>query len=228
MNPGNSLSSIRILLFDMDNTLFDLEGAQAASCCEVARFFGNDDGAALYDYFLRPVRGFESHENILDYIRDRNLPDGETFRMACRIFEERKLQHIAVYDHVAETLSELRERGYPMAIVTDAHSRDATKRLEKTGLLPFFCGMVTHDMIGEKKPSREPFLAALDMMKSGAHEVLFIGDSPQRDIEPCRSLGIRTVYAQYGDTNFSPGDVVNADFTIDSMKELFDILGTSR
>ncbi len=224
MSPENPLSSIRILLFDMDNTLFDLEGAQAASCCEVARFLGKDDGKALYDYFLRPVRGFESHENILDYIRDRNIPAGLTFRNACRIFEERKLENITAYDQVAETLSELRERGYPMGIVTDAHSRDATKRLEKTGLLPFFCGMVTYDMIGEKKPSREPFLAALEMMKSGFHETLFIGDSPRRDIEPCRSLGIRTVYARYGDTDFSPGDRVPADFTIDSVAELLDIL----
>ncbi|WML68381.1 MAG: Phosphoglycolate phosphatase [Methanoregula sp. SKADARSKE-2] len=228
MCMGDSLSSIRTLLFDMDNTLFDLEGAQAASCCEVARFLGDDDGGALYDYFLRPVRGFESHENIRDYIRDRNLWDDGTFRKACTIFEERRLQQITVYDHVAETLFELGELGYAMAIVTDAHFRDATKRLEKTGLLPFFRGMVTYDLIGEKKPSREPFLAALDMMRSEAHEALFIGDSPRRDIEPCRSLGIRTVYARYGDTNFSQGDRVNADFTIDSLKELLDILGTSR
>ena len=40
MSMGDSLSSIGTLLFDMDNTLFDLEGAQAASCCEVARFLG--------------------------------------------------------------------------------------------------------------------------------------------------------------------------------------------
>jgi putative hydrolase of the HAD superfamily len=145
MSMGDSLSSIRTLLFDMDNTLFDLEGAQAASCCEVARFLGDDDGGALYDYFLRPVRGFESHENIRDYIRDRNLWDDGTFRKACTIFEERRLQQITVYDHVAETLFELGERGYAMAIVTDAHSRDATKRLEKTGLLPFFRGMVKSD-----------------------------------------------------------------------------------
>ncbi|MFA6226629.1 MAG: hypothetical protein WC620_10770 [Methanoregula sp.] len=60
---------ITTLLFDVDNTLFDLVGAQIASCHAVTKFLGtndaNDDGNTLFEYFLRPVRGCESHENIL-------------------------------------------------------------------------------------------------------------------------------------------------------------------
>jgi len=228
MNKVPSPAPVKTLLFDMDNTLFDLEGAQIASCHDVARFLGQDDGDMLYKYFLRPVRGFEAHENILDYMNERNLPTNGTFHHACRIFEERKLQHISPYESVTETLTELRSLGYPMAIVTDAHSRDAMRRLEKTGLLLFFSGMICYDMIQVKKPAPLPFLTALGMMKSGSHEALLIGDSPRRDIEPCRKLGIRTVYARYGDRYSPTREEVKADFTIDSMKELLEILSRVR
>jgi putative hydrolase of the HAD superfamily len=217
-------TGITTLLFDMDNTLFDLVGAQAASCRSVTKFLGNDDGDALFEYFLRPVRGFESHENILDYMTDRSLsPDG-IYKDACRMYEAEKLRHITLYSGVMETFEVLREHGYFMGIVTDALAKDATLRLEKVGLLPFFCGMVTYDMVGVKKPAPDPFLFALEMMQAEAREVLLVGDSPHRDIEPCRLLGIRSVYARYGDRLSYDRSEFRADFTIDAMNELPGIL----
>jgi putative hydrolase of the HAD superfamily len=217
-------NGITKLLFDMDNTLFDLVSAQISACHGVAKYLGNDDGNALFEYFLRPVRGFESHENILDYMIHCSLSPEGMYKEACRIYEKEKLRYITPYPGVRETLEVLRGCGYPMGIVTDAHSKDATLRLEKVGLLPFFCGMVSYDMVGVKKPAPDPFLFALEMMKAKTHEVLLVGDSPRRDIEPCRLLGIRTVYARYGDRLSYDKSVSRADFTIDSMDELPGIL----
>ena len=217
---------ITTLLFDMDNTLFDLVGAQLASCHVVSRFLGMDEGDLLFDYFLRPTRGFESHENILDYMTDRSIePDGQ-YREACRLYETEKLRHIIPYPGVKDTLEMLRKSGYPMGIVTDAHSKDATIRLEKVGLLPFFCGMVSYDVVGVKKPAPDPFLFALEMMQAKNHEALLVGDSPRRDIEPCRNLGICSVYARYGDRLSDDRSEFEADFTLDSMDELPGILGS--
>ena len=217
-------NEITTILFDMDNTLFDLVGAQIASCHAVVRFLGNNDGDALFEYFLRPVRGFESHENILDYMIDHSLSPNGKYKDACRMYETEKLRHIIPYPGVKETLEALKGCGYPMAIITDAHSKDATLRLEKVGLLPFFCGIVSYDMVGVKKPAHDPFLFALEMMKAKPHEVLLVGDSPRRDIEPCRLLGIRSVYARYGDRFSDDRSEFDADFTIDAMDELPGIL----
>jgi putative hydrolase of the HAD superfamily len=218
-------SPVTTLLFDMDNTLFDLVGAQETSCDEVCRHFGRNDGKDLFEYFLRPVRGFESHENILDYLADRSIPPDGQYEKACRIYESVKLQSITPYDGVPETLGHLSDRGYRMAIVTDAHSRDATLRLGKIGLLPFFDCMISYDMTGRKKPAPDAFLLALEVMKAKACETVVIGDSPRRDIEPCHGLGIRTVYARYGDRFSDDRSDVPADYTIDSMRELPGILG---
>jgi putative hydrolase of the HAD superfamily len=215
---------VTTLLFDMDNTLFDLVGAQIVACTTVAKHLNQDDGRDLFSYFLTAGHGFESHENIRQYMEERGIYDQGSYRTACRVYETEKLRSISSYEGVPETLQLLYEQGYPMGIVTDAYARDATLRLEKTGLLPFFCCMVSYDMVKVKKPAPEPFLVALGMMKADAGEAILIGDSPHRDIEPCRSLGIRTVYARYGDRFSQDRMSIAADFIIDTMSELPDIL----
>jgi putative hydrolase of the HAD superfamily len=208
----------------MDNTLFDLVGAQIASCDAVAEFLGRTDGDALFSCFLQPVHGFESHGNIRQYMDERGIPTDGTYTTACRIYETEKLRHIVPYPGVVETLQRLHDRDLPMCIVTDAHSRDATLRLEKCGLLPFFAGMVSYDMVQVKKPAPAPFITALEMMRVTAGEALLVGDSIRRDIEPCTRLGIRTVYARYGDRFASGRTEAGADFTIEAMNELTEIL----
>jgi putative hydrolase of the HAD superfamily len=208
----------------MDNTLFDLVGAQINACQAVVQQLGNDDGEDLFSYFLIPTHGFESHENIHQYMSERSIPLEGLYRKACQIYETVKLQHIFPYEGVPETLRLLNARDYHMGVVTDAHSRYPTLRLEKTGLLPFFCCVVSYDMAKVKKPAQEPFLLALDIINARPHETVLIGDSPQRDLEPCRSLGIRTVYARYGDRFSRDRNNISADFIIDAMDELPEIL----
>jgi putative hydrolase of the HAD superfamily len=215
---------VRALLFDMDNTLFDLVGAQMAACLAVSRSLGFTEENPLYPYFLRPVHGYEAHENILDFIRDRGMPETGSYENARRIYEQEKIHNIIPYTGVVDTLSHFRDLGLPMAIITDAHSRDAVRRLEKAGLLSFFSCMVTYDLVGVKKPGHEPFLAALDMLQSTADEVLLVGDSPRRDIEPGKSLGFRTAYARYGDRFSDDRSSVRADYILDSITELPEII----
>jgi putative hydrolase of the HAD superfamily len=222
-NPGKA---IRALLFDMDNTLFDFVGAQMAACQEVTRSLGVTEENLLFPYFLRPVHGFESHENILDFMRDRGIPESGSYDSARRIYEQEKIRFITPYPGVVRTLGLIQNKGLPMGIVTDAHSRDAVRRLEKTGLLPFFSCIVTYDLVRVKKPAHEPFIAALDMLKSMAGEVLLVGDSPRRDIEPGKALGFRTVYARYGDRFSDDRSLVLADYTIDAITELPEILSS--
>lgn len=219
------ISPVNTVLFDMDNTLFDLVGAQIAACNAVARFLGRDDGDSLFEeYFMTDRRGFESCENIRDYCNDHALPVDGSFRKACQVYENVKLEQIVPYDGVPATLKELQEMGLHMAIITDAHSRDATRRMEKSGLLGFFDSMVAWDMVKVKKPAHEPFIFALEMMKATPGSSLLVGDSPHRDIRPARALGMRTVYAKYGDRFSSVRECPEADFIINCMDELLPIL----
>jgi len=223
-NFNHPPNPVRALLFDMDNTLFDLVLAQMAACQAVTRSLGLTEENPLYPYFLRPVHGYESHENILDFIRDHGMPEPGSYENARRIYEQEKIRNIIPYPGVVDTLNHFQDKGLPMGIITDAHSRDAVRRLEKAGLLSFFSCMITYDLVGVKKPAHEPFLTALDMLQSTADEVLLVGDSPRRDIEPGKILGFRTAYARYGDRFSDDRSSVRADYILDSIAELPEII----
>ncbi len=216
---------ISTLLFDMDNTLFDLVFAKTQACRAVTGRMGVGNAEELFSYFLRKQGGFEDPENIRDYMTDYSSYTEDLYLECVSLFSEVQTLNLVPYPWVEKTLALLKSSGFSMGIVTDARLPNAMLRLEKTGLSRFFDPVVTHDMTGAHKPSTLPFLCALVRMNARAKETLLIGDSPRRDIAPGVILGMGTVYARYGDRFSRPALNGGADHAIDAFPELLDILG---
>lgn len=215
----------RVVLFDMDNTLFDLVFAKTQACRAVTRRMGVGNAEELFSYFLRKQGGFEDPENIRDYLADYSCHEEGLYLECVSLYREVQALNLAPYPGVEKTLALLKSAGFSMGIVTDAHLRNAMLRLEKTGLSRFFDPVITHEMTGAHKPSTLPFLCALVRMNARAKETLLVGDSPRRDIAPGVILGMRTVYARYGDRFSRTTLDGGADHVIDSFPELLGILG---
>ena len=215
---------ISTLFFDMDNTLFDLVGAKLAACERVTGQFGNASSDELFQYFLKGPWGFEDFRNIRDFLCDQDCYSDENYENCCRIYDTGKMEGITPYPGVRETLEEIRKRGFKMGIISDAFSTEAKRRLEKTDLRKYFDLIVTCDLTGQKKPSPVPFRFALHELNADTSEVVLIGDSPNRDMEPARKLGMKTVYARYGDRFSHTRTSTHADFIIDEFEELLPIV----
>jgi putative hydrolase of the HAD superfamily len=157
-------------------------------------------------------------------MKERSIPANDMFASACRIYEREKLNNISPYPGVIPALREIQDLGFPMVIVTDAQKADAIKRLGKCGLNPYFDTIITSDLVKKKKPDPGPFLYGLHETRTLPENTLFVGDSPRRDIEPCTRLGIRTVYARYGDRFSTTRPCTTASFTIDAMQQLPSIV----
>ncbi|WP_342676523.1 HAD family hydrolase [Methanofollis sp. UBA420] len=224
-SSGPRNREVKALLFDMDNTLWDFVTAKQAACHAVVDFLKVGDGEDLYQYFRRPGVGFEDPENILDYIRDINAP-ASSFPRCCTVYEKTKLAAIRPYEGAAETLASLSDAGIPLAIVTDAHSSQAKRRLEKAGLSEYFSCIVTPDISGQRKPDPASFLYALRALPADAAEAMVVGDSIRREIEPAQGLGMKTAYALYGDRSDGPAPLIcRPDFVLHDIRELIEILG---
>jgi len=130
--------------------------------------------------------------------------------------------YLVLYPHVRSTLIELLRRGLRLAVVSDAPSLQAWQRLHHLGLEHLFRPVVTLDDTGERKPSPRPFRRALELLELGPDEVLMVGDWPERDMIGARSVGMRTVFARYGDT-FGTVDS-GADFEIADIAELLGVV----
>jgi putative hydrolase of the HAD superfamily len=215
---------IRAAIFDMDNTLFDFMYAQRAGCSAVLSVLGHpQDPSVLFRYFLRPDHGFESTQNIRDYLVDLGHTDPDLFLTCAAQYEAHKLQAITPYDDALPTLEALRDLGIPLALVTDADTDHARGRLRKAGLEMFFPVIVTPDQTGSRKPSHCQFLSALDQLQVTPAEALMVGDSLRRDIYPCTELGLMTAYAAYGDQSPFPSPACTPDLVLERLDQILDL-----
>lgn len=225
MESGILHHHVSAVIFDMDNTLFDLVSAKMQACREVTGYIGRGSAEDLFSYFLRRQGGFEDPANIRDFLVAHGCFDPATYERCCRIYRAEKIVNLVTYPGVAGTLSLLEDHGYSMALVTDAGYQDAMARLNHTGLTGFFDPVVTFELTGSYKPSTLPFLYALEKMAKGSAETILVGDSPRRDIAPGKILGMKTVYARYGDHFSKAGTTSGADHAIDDIRDLAAIIG---
>ncbi|TGC11583.1 HAD family hydrolase [Methanolobus halotolerans] len=197
----NENSSIKGIIFDMDNTLFDLVEAKIFACSAVVQYLEKGNSHELFGYFRRGKHGFESTENISDYMKDSGFFSEKNFLECCSIYEKEKIRSVKLYPGVRETIQKLRSMNIMLSILTDAEMKNARPRLEKVELFDSFDSLFTYDITGWKKPSHRTFIHALDSMGLQPQETLFVGDSLVRDIVPSKQLGMLAAYAIYGDRN---------------------------
>lgn len=144
--------------------------------------------------------------------------------MSAGIVAYRKAREAALkpYPKVFPTLIELIKMGLKLAVVSDAPSKEAWLRLSYINIQYFFDVVITYDETRERKPSPVPFNMALDELQLSAEECLMIGDWADRDVVGAKSVGMKTVFARYGDTFDTkfPG----SDYEINCISELIDIV----
>ncbi len=126
------------------------------------------------------------------------------------------------YPKVFPTLIELIKMGLKLAVVSDAPSKEAWLRLSYINFHHLFDVVITYDDTFEKKPSPVPFNLALEKLKLKPEECLMIGDWAERDMVGAKAVGMKTVFARYGDTfnTIHPG----SDYDINCISELINII----
>jgi putative hydrolase of the HAD superfamily len=219
---------IRAIVFDLDNTLTDFMKMKA-DAVEAAIDGMVDAGLKLPRPVLREridaiyrEKGLE-YQQVFDDLLERELGHVDPKIHACGIVAYRRVRAaMQLYPHVQLTLLELAKRGIRLGVVSDAPRAQAWLRLASLGLQHVFDAVVTFEDTGERKPSAGPFQAVLRALGVTAGESLMVGDWAERDVVGGKSLGMKTVFARYGDT-FDTRDS-GADFDIDDVYELVGIV----
>ena len=127
---------------------------------------------------------------------------------------------LLVYPNVNKTLIELIKMGIKLAVVSDAPSREAWMRLYYLNLHHVFEPVLTYDDTGVRKPSAKPFKMALDVLNVEPEEALMIGDWPERDVVGAKQIGMKTIFARYGDTFGTIDSGANWD-----VNDIYEVVG---
>jgi putative hydrolase of the HAD superfamily len=220
---------IKLVIFDLDNTLTDFVRMKEVSI-EAAIQAMIDAGLLVAPDRIRgeimkiyEEEGIE-YQKVFNKLLVKLTGQVDYKILAAGIVGYRRAREAALvlYPHVRVTLIHLLSRGLKLAVISDAPRQEAWLRLCYLQLHHMFDMVITYEDTGEYKPSPAPFRMVLDKMGIKPDEALMVGDWPERDIVGAAELGIRTVFARYGDT-FGTKES-GADFEIDDAFGLVKIV----
>jgi len=220
---------IKAIIFDLDNTLLDFYRMKE----EAVKYAVE----AMIDAGLRIPKDvcynkiFELYES--EGIEDQKIFDKFLMETLGYIdykihaagivaYRKAKSTSLVLYPNTQYTLITLIKKGIKLGVVTDAPRLQAWTRLVQLNLHHFFDVVITFDDTGELKPSPKPFVLALEKLNVKPEEAIMVGDWPERDILGGAKIGMKTVFAKYGDI-FGTKDS-GADFEINDIRELIDIV----
>lgn len=220
---------IKAVIFDLDNTLLDFKkmkehGVRAAIRAMIEAGLNCDEEEAyefIFEIYHR--KGWEYQLIFDDFIKYKTGEISNKLLAAAIVaYRRAKEASLLVYPNVRRTLIHLIKHGIKIAVVSDAPGREAWMRIYYLNLHHVFDIVLTFDDTKERKPSPVPFKMALKQLDINPDEAIMVGDWPERDVVGASQVGIKTIFARYGDT----ADIKNsgADWEVDDIYKVVHIV----
>ena len=217
--------TVRAVTIDLDGTLLDTIPDLAAA----ANFMLAELGYA--PLALERIRTFVGKGIPRLVERALTAAAGEVectlLQRALEIFERHYVvtngRHTTIYPGAKEGLARLRDRGFPLACVTNKSARFTHPLLETIGLAPYFEEVVSGDTLPLKKPDPAPLLHACEALNVKPSDMLMIGDS-LNDTQAARAAGCPVFCVTYGYSEGHDVRELDSDALVDSLLEAVGLI----
>lgn len=219
---------IKLIAFDLDGTLLDSVPDLAVAADQATRAVGFPGVTELQ---ARDYVG-----NGADILIGRALSQSLTINpelsdelraQARELFDDfyqqtgHKLSHL--YPTVKETLKELHQAGFTLALVTNKPSKFVPDVLQQHGIADYFVDVLGGDSFPEKKPNPIALNWLMEKHQIQPTEMLMVGDS-KNDILAAKNAGCASFGLTYGYNHGEPIAASEPDFVADSLAQLLDVV----
>lgn len=204
------MPDVRVVLFDLDDTLFDFQDAGRAGIEAVFRATPALRDSTLDEVLTRFLASVEeTHAQVLEGVLDANAarrnrirrilsragdPTDAEVETATELYVSSYRAARRPMPCAIEVLGALREQGLRICVVSNNLRREQVEKLAYCGLTELVDDLVTSEDAGAAKPHPAPFELALGRSRCGPEEAVMVGDSWSTDVEGALSLGIRAVW----------------------------------
>jgi len=203
------MKDIKVVAFDCDGVLFDTKKANMAYYNQVLNHFGMPDMTGeQFDY----THMHTVDESLAYIFKDKTILEAaQTYRKNMSYLPF--LKHMEMEPHLKTLLEKLRPI-FKTAIATNRTDTMA-RVLTEHDLAGYFDLVVTASDVKNPKPHPEPLVNILEYFRLKPHQMIYVGDS-KLDESAAQAAGVPLVAYR--------NSTLYADFYIESLKELEDIL----
>lgn len=205
------------VIFDLDGTLLNTDLLIRKSFIHVFKKY--KPGYVLSEEELLSFLGpslkdtFERYfpqsmvEELIEYYRDYN--------------HAHHVDYVTIYPTVVETLQTLKERDYPMGVVTTKYSSAAYLGLDLFDMTHYFDVVLGMDNVKNVKPDPEGIHKV--MKQTNCHKAVYIGDN-MSDIMAGKNAHAYTIGVNWTPKGTKDLISLNPDLMIDHMEDIIDFI----
>lgn len=211
---------IKNILIDLDGTLTDPKVGITTSARYGLEKIGHPISDEInIDWIIGPPLK-ASLAKILNVEADHVLAEQALMGYRER-FAVKGLYENHVFEGVAETLAELKRRGYRLFVATAKPTVYAKQILEHFDLAQYFTDIYGSELNGERTNKAELIQYILEQQKLKADQCLMVGDR-EHDIFGARQNGIDTIAVNYGYGSQEELALAQPKYQIDRFNQLLD------
>ncbi len=217
---------IKAIAFDLDHTLFDRYETLRLVSSKLRSLLPINPSLSEQEIF----EIMESHDRNFVHLGWKRLqyelnhnstlytkPIGDDeYRMAVM----GEFMNVAVpFPFTNRVLETLKEKGFKLALITNGRSELQRRKIEMLGLEKYFDEIYVGGEHEEQKPSVEPFLYVAKQLSLEPHEIAYVGDNPENDIEASRKAGYLPIFVNTTKTWVLP-HIKKAPYSVETVEEI--------
>lgn len=239
------MNRIQALFFDLNSTLVDGSGGQAAvirACQEIAAQTGLDAARlfeannAVWQAYWPTVEeqwtlGLLTGETVSleawrRSLRACGVGDESLARFARETHSRHWLETLRLFDDVRDAVGAL-EADLSLALITNGAADTQREALRVLGIEHRFAAVVISGEVGLAKPDPAIFRLALEKLRLEPEGVWHVGDSLAADVAGAKAAGLTAVWLNRRAVPWQEGDP-KPDYEIRSLRNLAGLLESAR
>jgi len=211
---------VKIILFDLDGTLYDYEHAQKEGLTKAYKFWENYKKNSSFKEFIKLYA--ESRAWIKKFLADTaashsralyfqklvekatGSPNTDLITALDDAYYTGFFKVMKPFPNLLEALTKLKSLDYKLGIVTNMQANIQYKKLSLLGIGDIFDCIVTSEAVGHEKPNPLIFSHTLSLMRGTPENTYMVGDSIKNDIEPAAFIGISPILFSPSWDNLAP------------------------
>ena len=231
---------MRVVLFDLDDTLFDKQYCSRAGLLAVQKAYAGrivgsvEEIESTYGELLE-----EWHQKVLAGLISINESRVERFRVllsnsqteatdaesqaAARCYRD---AYDAAYRPVPGAIELLRrvKAERPVGIVTNHITSQQVKKIAAIGVEPLIDELVVSEEVGVPKPAAKIFEVALSRLGGTPGQAVMVGDSWSSDIVGATELGIRAIWLNRYDRACPDASLATEIHSLEPVDDVIDLI----